>query len=236
MSTKQEREVLLSKEEIIKHWDEDIQMIFDFICLLRSDQRANLRDIILRLVDSRNGLVETNSEMKSLVTNNVGPVLDPLSPVIVDVDKYIDPKIFFQTSDNLWIQDLFYQLFVEGINAGSLSREGSFKVERHVIREDAFDSQIQRELGENFVFDDGEFCQIIIVLLLTQIEGGAGDLSNSGYSNIFYVRSDKTNNISVVRIYLRSFFRNRSVAQWSLTVSKLNDSVRQIEDVVFSRA
>ncbi len=106
-----------------------------------------------------------------------------------------NPHTFFQTREGLWVSRDFQTEILMKIAPNAVGQ--IILVKGMVLESKMFDSQIEKKLGNNHLFEEATLCVTIAKLLQVQWGGNKGELSTDGKANIFYTSS------SVVIVSLR---------------------------------
>jgi len=127
-----------------------------------------------------------------------------------------NPQQFFRTRSGLCVWDDFKDLVLKF--AKPVSGVVATTIRKHELVKPANDSQIRSGLPEGHVFQASELCGHLAGMILRQPNGGAGQLLNNGYANLFYVQVGSE--VVVVGVLWSAGYRRWSVFAFQLDVSQ----------------
>ena len=119
-----------------------------------------------------------------------------------------NPQQFFRTRSGLCVWDGFKDLVLKF--AKPVSGVVATTIRKHELVKPANDSQIRSGLPEGHVFQVDELCSHLAGMIQRQSNGGAGELLNNGYVNLFYVQVGSE--VVVVRVYWNAVYREWGVS------------------------
>ena len=132
------------------------------------------------------------------------------------VSGNFDPNEFFQNRPGL----LRSEEFVERILSVAKKTE-RILLPSHIpsltLHKNMNDTEVCKELGDNYVFEASEGCMVIAGMISRQPNGEDGDLVNNGKANIFYVRG-KNNEVFTVGVSW-----DAGVREWYVDANRLDD-------------
>jgi hypothetical protein len=137
-------------------------------------------------------------------------LLKPVRTAAVPVkDKPFDASEFFRNRPGLYVWDSFLERFDLGVRSVESAPERLYVAS--LLKEDAYDRDIRRELPENHL----STLEDVAGFIKAQPDGKEGFLLNNGYANIFYVEG-KNGEVFVVSVSWSSGSREWDVLDWSL--------------------
>ena len=149
-------------------------------------------EVARKLLTCRNVTVNFSADGQQATIAAVTPTqkfLDEAKLVAVpDRSSTFDPHAFFQTREGcLYV----WESYTNRILAAAKKTEAlpAMEITSFDLIKNANDGEIRGELLKDHVFEDAsEFCALLAGMIERQPNGKDGDLLNTGYVNIFYVR------------------------------------------------
>ena len=133
-----------------------------------------------------------------------------------------DPQTFFQTRTGLWVSDEFRSWILS--KAKPVKKLAAAVGKSYDLTQDAYNREITPWLPKGYALDESGACARIATMIQKQPNGGAGDLLNNGYSNLFYVAG------YVVYVIWRAIRR-----EWHIHTWRRGDDRWPVSSRVFSR-